>query len=116
MAKVEGSIAVQAALQKLANKAEGKVSVNVGYTTNYALIVHEDLTMNHPNGGNAKYLEGPFRRLQPKLVLNIRTALRKGLTIEKALLLAGLLVQRTSQKEVPVDTSFLKASAFTKVD
>ena len=26
----------------------------------YALVVHEDVTMNHPNGGQAKFLQQPF--------------------------------------------------------
>lgn len=38
-------------------------SVEMGYggqASDYALIQHEDLTFNHPNGGQAKYLEIPF--------------------------------------------------------
>lgn len=45
----------------------GKVSVDeaemkaaVSYDTPYAVIQHEDLTLNHKNGRSAKYLERPF--------------------------------------------------------
>ena len=31
--------------------------VEVRYNTDYSLYVHEDLSMNHPNGGQAKFLE-----------------------------------------------------------
>jgi hypothetical protein len=31
--------------------------VEVRYNIDYSLYVHEDLTMNHPNGGQAKFLE-----------------------------------------------------------
>ena len=32
----------------------------ISYNTPYALKQHEDPTLNHPNGGEAKYLERPF--------------------------------------------------------
>ena len=32
----------------------------ISYNTPYALKQHEDATLNHPNGGEAKYLERPF--------------------------------------------------------
>ncbi len=33
----------------------------VGYSLPYALRQHEELDFDHPRGGNAKYLENPFR-------------------------------------------------------
>lgn len=36
---------------------KNKNRVEVRYNTDYSLYVHEDLTMNHPNGGQAKFLE-----------------------------------------------------------
>jgi len=30
-------------------------------TDEYAVIIHEDMTMNHPNGGKSKYLEDPVK-------------------------------------------------------
>lgn len=34
-----------------------KHRVDIRYNTDYSLYVHEDLSMNHPNGGQAKFLE-----------------------------------------------------------
>jgi hypothetical protein len=39
------------------------VSVRLGYggaAAAYAVVQHEDLTLNHPNGGEAKFLEKPM--------------------------------------------------------
>jgi hypothetical protein len=33
----------------------------------YALIVHEDSTMRHPNGGQAKFIEQPYLEEAPKV-------------------------------------------------
>lgn len=35
-------------------------SVTISYNTPYARKQHEDNTLNHPKGGQAKYLERPF--------------------------------------------------------
>ena len=87
-------------------------NVIVGYTQNYAIYVHENLTAHHPVG-QAKYLEQPARQLGPTLGKMVSTAFKNGATLSQALLLAGLRLQRESQQLVPVDTSALKASAFT---
>lgn len=114
MAKVEGAKELERTLIKLSKDTEGNVNVRVGYTANYALIVHEDMEAKHPNGGNAKYLEKPFRELD--LFSTILKVIKKKGSLRQALTIAGLRLQRASQKQVPVDTSFLKASAFTKSD
>ena len=36
---------------------EQDLTVGVGYDTPYAARQHEDMTLNHPNGGEAKFLE-----------------------------------------------------------
>lgn len=41
--------------------------VIVGYTQEYAIYVHEDLNARHAPGKEAKFLEGPARRLQTRL-------------------------------------------------
>jgi hypothetical protein len=33
----------------------------------YAIIVHEDMTMRHPNGGQAKFIEMPYLEEAPKV-------------------------------------------------
>jgi hypothetical protein len=90
-----------------------KVSVIVGYTASYALKVHEDLNSHH-EVGQAKYLEQPARELHPILGENVRKAVLRGATLLHGLYLAGLPIQRESQKLVPIDTGNLKASAFTR--
>ncbi|MDP3717097.1 MAG: hypothetical protein Q8T13_04925 [Acidobacteriota bacterium] len=43
----------------------GEVSVTLGYggaAQDYAVAQHEDQSLNHPNGGEAKFLETPLLR------------------------------------------------------
>lgn len=43
------------------NGARVEVRLHYGDAqVDYALVQHEDLTLNHPNGGSAKFLETPF--------------------------------------------------------
>ena len=91
-------------------------SVAVGYTAKYAVYVHEDLEANHPNGGQAKYLEQPAREKHEILANIVATAVKRGVSLVKALYLAGLRLQRESQELVPVDTGNLRGSAFTVIE
>ena len=84
----------------------------VGYTQSYALKVHEDLEMPHAQGKQAKYLEGPARQYTPEIV----QIMRSDRDLAVGLLRAGLFLQRVSQEVVPVDTSALRASAFTSTE
>jgi hypothetical protein len=43
-------------------------AVYVSFNTPYAIKQHEDLTLNHPDGGKAKYLEDPFNRNKDKVI------------------------------------------------
>jgi hypothetical protein len=115
MPKVEGVDKVMKAFERLAKKADedGRASVTVGYTQQYAVFVHEDLAATHKEGKRAKFLEGPARQQAAVLAGIIRTAAKQGLPLIKGLLLAGLRLQRESQLIVPIDTGALKASAFT---
>lgn len=90
--------------------------VKVGYTAQYAVYVHENLEANHPNGGQAKFLEQPARELQPTLKAIIASNLKKGMKLEQAIYIAGLYLQGESQKLVPVATGNLKGSAFTRLE
>lgn len=68
-----------------------------------------------PQGrGQAKFLEQPFREMQGELLRVIRDAARGGAPLIKALLMAGLRLQRAAQLLVPVDTGNLKGSAFVE--
>lgn len=117
MAKLNDFRALEAVLRDKADrfKAENRPYVVVGYTQNYAIWVHENLNARHPVG-KAKFLEGPARRLGRELAQMIRTAVAKGQTLAKALLLAGLRLQRESQLECPVEYGALRNSAFTRVE
>jgi hypothetical protein len=105
---------------------EDNGNVNVGFEASYALFVHEaPMTLQgkprptkgrywDPQGrATNKFLEGPFRELQSALQKIIETAVANGVSLIKALLFAGLRLQREAQKRVPVDTGNLKGSAFT---
>jgi hypothetical protein len=88
-----------------------QVSVTVGFTQRYAIYVHE-VQAKHVVG-QWKYLETPARGMTRQTCRTIETALRRGAPMLQALMLAGLGIQRAAQILTPVDTSALKASAFT---
>jgi hypothetical protein len=117
---VDGAQDVINWLNNLATKAKAAgitPNVIVGYEgVNYAIYVHEDLTANHPNGGEAKYLEKPYRKNLKTYHNIIIEALKRGETLVKSLMLAGLALQADSQALVPVDTGFLRGSAFTRLE
>lgn len=110
---------VLAALQELKTRYyEGKPpEVWIGYTQSYALYVHE-VQASHTGPGRTgkwKYLTDPARRLNNDGTLKqlVLEALKVGTKLPTAMIRAGMRIQRESQKEVPVDTSALKASAVT---
>lgn len=104
----------QKVLQFLGSKPKPKVLV--GYTAAYAIFVHENLEANHPNGGQAKYLEQPAREYRAWMAEMIKIEMSKGRTMNEGMVAAGLFLQAESQKLVPVDTGLLKSSAFTRVE
>lgn len=118
MAELEGASRLRDKLAKLATRfgfKDDRPAVVVGYSQAYALWVHENLEAVH-KVGQAKFLEEPFRRMRDELGGLIRADLRRGLTIQQALLRAGLYLQRESQRLCPVDTGALRASAFTRLE
>lgn len=66
--------------------------------------------------GQAKFLEQPARTLTDVLSEIVAVAMKAKKTMSQALLLAGLRLQRESQKLVPIDTGNLRASAFTRLE
>lgn len=60
-------------------EAPAEDAVYVSFNTPYARRQHEDLTLRHPRGGKAKYLEDPFKRnvgrVQRLTALRVRQAL-----------------------------------------
>lgn len=116
MPKITGLKAVQAALKR--KKLDGKVTaeVEVGYTQTYALIVHEDLTAEHKEGKQAKYLEMPARRSREEIGRVVVDGYQKTRSMPKALLLGGLRLLRESDLIVPIDTAALKASGYVALE
>jgi hypothetical protein len=68
--------------------------------------------------GEAKFLERPFRELAAsgEFFRIIYTAMKRGATLAQGLVLAGLRLQRESQKRVPVLTGNLRNTAFTRLE
>lgn len=115
--RVEGADRVKAALERQARRHPAKASAIVGYAgVGYALYVHENLEARHKPGKQAKYLEGPARRLRNDGTLGrtVTDAMKQGVGMGKALLLACERIQRESQEVVPVALGNLKGSAFAK--
>ena len=94
------------------NKADNIIVV-VGYSQSYALEVHERTDVKR-RVGQPKFLETAARSLESDIRNMIRRAGREKLA--EAMLRAGLLIQREAQKLTPVDTSALRASAFTTTE
>lgn len=53
------------------------LTAQISYNTPYALKQHEDATLNHPNGGEAKYLERPFNEKAGELEVNVGNEINK---------------------------------------
>lgn len=110
--KIEGVARLKTKLAERAKKyGDQKESVTVGFTQRYALYVHE-IQIPH-KVGQWKYLETPARGLRNELSDMIKSGIARGLNTLQALMIAGLRLQRAAQLLTPVDTSALKASAFT---
>ena len=116
--EVQGLTSLMAKLKAKDRAAatDTKAVVVVGYTQAYALYVHENLEAKHKEGKQAKFLEAPARQLSSSGELGriVAEAKKAGKTLAQGLLLAGLRIQRESQRIVPIDTGALRASAFTK--
>jgi len=114
--QLSGLNKLQAMLKRLALKAKNaEASAQVGFTQKYAVFVHENKDAAHLTG-QAKFLEIPAKTLQPELRRIIREVYKQTGSMREALLVAGYRLQREAQLLTPVDTSALKASAYTAVD
>lgn len=96
-------------------KGAKRMELLVGYSAPYAMYVHEDLEMNHPNGGNAKYLQKPARKLKTEMVRIITRSVKAKNGLEEGMMRAGRLLLEASKEQVPVDTGFLRDSGFIQV-
>ena len=95
------------------NRGKATATVVVGYSQRYATEVHERTDISH-KVGQSKYLETAARNNENEIRTTLRQSPRDKLA--ENMLKVGLLIQRESQQLVPVDTSALKASAFTCVE
>ncbi len=111
MALVTGVKDVIGMLQRSKKQIGPSESVTVGFTQRYAIYVHE-IKKNYRVGG-WKYLETPARDHANDIAKSIANAFKRTKDLKKSLFIGGLLLQRYAQESVPVDTSALKASAFT---
>ena len=125
------------------SKRKDNGNVIVGYAASYAVRVHEDakaearrrlivkkfrkntakrkgkkrtLVKISDSGRRRqwKFLEQPARELSGEMALIVVRAVKAGVPLVKALILAGLHLQRASQEIVPIDTGNLRGSAFTE--
>ena len=126
------------------SKRKDNGNVIVGYAASYALRVHEDakaearrrlvvkkkrfkkvkgkkrrkMVLVEKTGRQRKqqwkFLEQPARELSGEMALIVVRAVKRGVPLVKALILAGLHLQRASQEIVPIDTGNLRGSAFTE--
>lgn len=113
MPNVSGIGFLHRKISKLRDAAKDADSVVlVGFSQKYAIYVHENMNAHHPVG-QAKFLEQPARELRNELGSIIETTFKQTGSVRKGLLLAGLRLQREAQLLTPVDTSALKASAWT---
>lgn len=106
---------VLAALAAIRTKTgRAKSNVEVKYQAPYAVFVHEDLQAKHAVG-KAKYLEDPANRLQGQMAADVAQVIKNKQSLESGLLRAGNRLAVESQKEVPVDTGYLKQSVTVTV-
>ncbi|MCK9568736.1 hypothetical protein M0R72_07335 [Candidatus Pacearchaeota archaeon] len=116
MASINNLRSLEAKIKALADRYGSKNPVVVvGFTQSYAVHVHEN-TQAHHQVGQAKFLEQPARQLQKQLGTIVEQVTSKSKDLEKGLLTAGMRLQREAQLLTPVDTSALKASAFTDLE
>ena len=62
---------------RLAIPGAGKLGAVIGFSEPYALAQHEEVEYRHPKGGQAKYLEQPYKENVDKYVKELSEAIRK---------------------------------------
>lgn len=107
---------VMAMLDQNSLKGKKQATLTCGYTADYAVYVHENLTANHPNGGQAKFLEEPARVYAQYMVNTVVRLLQSKKGLAFALDRAGRDFRQLSRKYVPVDTGYLVNSWVQSVE
>ena len=112
-----GDKKVIAKLQSKSLTGNAYFTLKVGFDTEYAVRIHEDLSLNHPNGGQAKYLEQPAREFRREMMEIVRTYLaRKKRSLEDATLAAGRFLLEKAKELVPVLSGRLRDSGFVRLE
>jgi hypothetical protein len=113
--KVEGVPKLIRQFRELSGNARraGQARIVVGYSAPYAIYVHENLNAYHPIG-QAKFLEGPARRLAPLLARIVRDQMKRGASLDDAEYAAAQHLLKESQAVTPVDTGALRKSGFVR--
>lgn len=62
---------------RLPHDKAGKLEVIVGFSEPYALRIHEGVGFNHPRGGEAKFLETPYKANQSRYIKLIGDAIKR---------------------------------------
>lgn len=114
MAKITGVRDLQATFVKMAKRFPKDTDIEVGYSTPYAIYVHEDLQAAH-TVGQAKFLEEPARLMVNDLRDVVARELMRGSTWVNALFSAAKLLEAATVPLVPVDTGLLRSTAFTRI-
>jgi hypothetical protein len=115
-AKVEGFNHLMDILDNRLKQSRGspKPKLEIGYTADYAIYVHENLQARHPIG-QAKFLEQPMREHKKEIMRIVRQALANRTPLKSAIALGGLYLLGQSKQLVPVDTGHLRQSGYMRV-
>jgi hypothetical protein len=133
--QVKGADRLIAKLKQLQVKAKQstKDRIVVGYEAYYAVYVHESVEMKlqgvpRPSGigrywdpqgqAEAKFLERAVRSLTysgelSRIVVKVAKSTK---SVSRALLSAGVAIRNEAQRRTPVETGYLKNSAYARVE
>ena len=104
----ERARSAEAIRKEIINQAKDKALVK------RAKVIHRGYYWDPQDRAQPNFLVGPFREMREELTGIVRQVYEKKGDMEKALLTAGLRLQREAQQRVPVEFGFLKASAWTR--
>lgn len=106
---------VNAAIRARSLRGAKTATLNVGFSARHAAKIHEDLTLQHPNGGQAKFLEAPLRRHSRELGRMFLKELQNKRSLKDALMRPGKWLLEKAKELVPVQTGELRDSGFVEV-
>lgn len=93
----------------------GKIRMKVKIDQVYARYQHEDISLNHPRGGQAKYLEQPLFSEHPKYYQRLANNLFRRGGLRRAMIYNAESLGRSASKKAPIEMGDLRNSVNTKV-